>query len=90
LSEKDSASGLVALLRRNFTDNAILQVCCREWEQTFGKDKRISNNAAALIKNVLQSESPSSQKKSDPVAGYRKISSALKGLGISSRGIHSR
>jgi len=85
LSEKDAASGLVALLRRNFTDNTILQVCCREWEQTFGKDKRISNNAAALIENVLQSESPSSRKKPDPVAGYRKISSALKALGISSR-----
>ena len=85
LSEKDSGSGLVALLRRNFTDNTILQVCCREWAQTFGKDKRISDNAAALMETVVRSELPSSKKKPDPVAGYRKISSALKACGISSR-----
>jgi len=85
LSEKDSASGLIALLRRNFTDNTILQVCCREWEQTFGKDRRISKNAAALIENLLRSDPSSSKKKTDPVAGYRKICSALKGPVIGSR-----
>ena len=90
LSEKDSASGLIALLRRNFTDNAILQVCCREWEQTFRKDKRISNNAALLIENVLRSEPSSTKKNPDPAAGYRKISNALKGLGIGSKGSHIR
>ena len=86
VSEKDYTSGLVALLRRNFTVDTILQVCCREWEQTFKKDKHIRTDAAVHIKRILRSESPSSVEKTDPVAGYRKISSAIKRLGIYSRG----
>jgi len=86
LSEKDNASGLVALLRRNFTASTILKVCCREWKQTFGKDKRIPKGAAALMENMPRSELPPSKKKPDPVAAYRKLSSALKGFGTSSSG----
>jgi len=86
VSEKDDTSGLVALLRRNCTVEAILQVCCREWEQTFKKNKPMQTDAAAHIKNILRSESPSAGKKSDPVAGYRNISSSIKRLGIYSRG----
>jgi hypothetical protein len=86
VSEKDYTSGLVALLRRNFTADTILQVCCREWKQAFNKDKHIQTDAAAHIKSILRSESPSSIEKTDPVAGYRNISSAIKRLGIYSRG----
>jgi len=85
VTERDHISGLVALLRRNFTSGTLLQVCCREWEQTFKKDRRIQTDAAAQIKSLLRFEAPSSGKKTDPVAGYRQISRALKRLGIYSR-----
>jgi hypothetical protein len=87
VSEKDYTSGLIALLRRNIADSNILQVCGQQWKQTFKKDQRIPTDAVAHIEHILKSDSPSSKKKSDPVAGYRKISSALKLLGIYSRGI---
>jgi len=87
VSEKDYTRGLIALLRRNVASNKILQVCGQEWQQTFKKDKRIQTAAVAHIENILRSESQISKKKTNPVEGYRKISSALKKLGIYSRGI---
>lgn len=81
-TEKDYTSGLVALLRRNFDRNTILQVCGQEWEQTFKRDKRMQSDIVEQIKNILQSESQFSKKKMDPVAGYRKIGGAIKQLGI--------
>jgi hypothetical protein len=86
VTEKDFTSGLIALLRRNFADSKVLQICVQEWEQTFKKDKRIRTGASELIKNILRSESQSPKKKTDSVAGYRKLSSAIKRLGIYSRG----
>jgi hypothetical protein len=86
VSEKDFTSGLIALLRRNFPDSKVLQICVQEWEQTFKKDNLIRTGAAEHIKKILRSESQSSKKKTDSVAGYRKISGAIKRLGIYSRG----
>ena len=82
VSEKDYTRGLIALLRRNFASNQILQVCGQEWKQTFKKDRRMQTGAVAHIENMLRSESQPSKKKTDPVEGYRKISSALKKRGI--------
>lgn len=82
VSEKDYTQGLIALLRRNISKRKILQVCGSEWEQTFQKDKRMKSGAVEQMKSVLQPESNSSKKKSDPVTGYLKISSIFKRIGI--------
>ena len=82
VSEKDYTQGLIALLRRNISGGKILQVCAHEWEQTYKKDKRIKSGAVEHMKSILQTESNSSKKKSDPVADYRKISRILKRIGI--------
>ncbi|CAB1064538.1 hypothetical protein D1BOALGB6SA_9334 [Olavius sp. associated proteobacterium Delta 1] len=82
VSEKDYTQGLIALLRRNISGREILQVCGHEWEQTFKKDKRIKSGAVEHMKSILQTESNSSKKKSDPVTAYRKISSVFKRIGI--------
>ena len=82
VSEKDYTLGLIALLRRNISKRKILQVCGSEWEQTFQKDKRMKSGAVEQMKSVLQPESNSSKKKSDPVAGYLKISNIFKRIGI--------
>ena len=82
VSEKDYTQGLIALLRRNISSRKILSVCGLEWEQTFQKDKRIKSNAVEQMKRILQTESNSSQKKADSVAGYRKICDVFKRIGI--------
>ena len=74
VSEKDYTQGLIALLRRNISGSKILQVCGQEWEQTFKKDKHFQAATFERIKSILQTKSPSSKKKADPVDGYRKIS----------------
>jgi len=81
-SEKDAARGLIALLRRNISPRNILQVCGQEWEQTFKKDRRIQAGAVEQMQRLLQTEFNASPKKSDPVQGYRKITSLLKRMGI--------
>ncbi|MCP4625116.1 MAG: hypothetical protein GY850_16550 [bacterium] len=85
VSEKDYAQGLIALLRSNIKSQKILPVCGREWERTFKKDRRIQSGAIEHMNRILQSESDSSKKKSDPVAGYRNISRLFKRIGIYSR-----
>jgi len=82
VSEKDYTQGLIALLRRNISQRKILQVCGSEWERTFKKDKRIKPGAVEQMNSILQSESDSCKKKSDPVTGYQKISSVFKRIGI--------
>ena len=82
ISGKDYTQGLIAMLRRNITAQKILPVCGREWERTFKKDTRIQSGAIEHMNRILQTESASSKKKSDPVAGYRKISRLFKRMGI--------
>jgi hypothetical protein len=82
VSGKDYTQGLVALLRRNITGSQILQVCGQEWQQTFKKDKRINTDAVEHIKNILRMEVQSPKENPDPVAGYRKISNAIKRIVI--------
>jgi len=82
VSEKDYSQGLIALLRRNIRRRNILQICGQEWERTFKHDRRLTPGAVEQMKRILQTESESSKKKSDPVAGYQKISNLLKRIGI--------
>ena len=81
VSAKDYSRGLIALLRRNINRTEILQVCGREWEQTFKSDQRIKPDAIEQMKRILQPESPASAKRPDPVRGYRRISRLLERMG---------
>jgi len=74
VSEKDFTQGLIALLRRNLGGAKILEVCGKEWEQTFKKDKHFQVATFERVNSILQTKSSSSKKKTDPVDGYRKIS----------------
>jgi len=73
VSEKDYTQGLIALLRRNIAGSQVLQVCAREWEQTFKKNPRIRAAAFEHVKDIIETESNASKKDKNPVAGYQKI-----------------
>jgi hypothetical protein len=73
VSEKDYTQGLIALLRRNIAGSKVLQVCAREWEQTFKKNARIRAVGFEHIKGIIETESNASKKSKDPVSGYQKI-----------------
>jgi len=73
VSEKDYTQGLIALLRRNIVGSQVLQVCAREWEQTFKKNPRIRAAAFEHVKGIIETESNASKKSKDPVPGYQKI-----------------
>ena len=73
VSEKDYTQGLIALLRRNIAGSQVLQVCAREWEQTFKKNPRIRAAAFEHVKCIIETESNASKKSKDPVPGYQKI-----------------
>ncbi len=85
VSEKDYTQGLIALLRRNIAGSQVLQVCAREWEQTFKKNPRIRAAAFEHVKGIIETESNASKKSKDPVPGYQKISKVINRLGIYSR-----
>jgi hypothetical protein len=77
VSEKDYTQGLIALLRRNITGNQILQVCAREWEQTFKKSKRTRAITLKRMRGLAGTGSAGSKKSKDPVKEYRKISKLI-------------
>ncbi len=85
VSEKDYTQGLIALLRRNIAGSQVLQVCAREWEQTFKKNPRIRAAAFEHVKGIIETESNASRKSKDPVPGYQKICKVINRLGIYSR-----
>ena len=73
VSDKDYTRGLIAMLRRNIPDSEILQVCVREWEQTFKNDKHFEPDVFERVKEILRTQTLSSKKKMKAVDGYRKI-----------------
>ena len=85
VSEKDYTQGLVALLRRNFSTDQLLQVCAREWEQTFKKNRRIKAGTFDRVRDMAASKSADSKRNSDPVGAYQKISEVIKQLGLYSQ-----
>jgi len=85
VSEKDYTQGLIALLRRNIAGSQVLQVCAREWEQTFKKNPRIRAAGFEHVKGIIETESNASKKSKDPVSGYQKICKVTNRLGIYSR-----
>jgi hypothetical protein len=85
VSEKDYTQGLIALLRRNIAGNQILQVCAREWGQTFKKSKRIRGNTLERIRGLVGTGTADLKKSRDPVKEYREISKVINRDGIYSR-----
>jgi len=85
VSEKDYTQGLIALLRRNIAGNQILQVCAKEWVQTFKKSKRIRSATLERVRALEGSRTADSKKGKEPVKGYRKISGEINRLEIYSR-----
>ena len=85
VSEKDYTQGLIALLRRNIAGSQVLQVCAKEWEQTFKKNPRIRAAAFEHVRGIIETESNASKKSKDPVPGYQKICKVINRLGIYSR-----
>ncbi|MEE4264765.1 MAG: DUF4350 domain-containing protein [Desulfobacteraceae bacterium] len=85
VSEKDYIQGLIALLRRNIAGNQILQVCAKEWVQTFKKSKRIRSVTLERVRALEGSRTADSKKGKEPVNGYREISGEINRLEIYSR-----
>jgi hypothetical protein len=86
VSEKDYTQGLIALLRRNIAGNQILQVCAREWEQTFKKSKHIRGITLERIRDLIGTGTAGLKKSKDPVREYREISKVINRDGDYSRG----
>ena len=74
---KDYTQGLIALLRRNIAGNQILQVCAREWIQTFKKSKRIRGHTLERIRGLSETGKADLQTSKDPVKEYREISQLI-------------
>ena len=73
VSEKDYTQGLIALLRRNFSGDQILQICAREWVQTYKKNRRIRTGTFKQVRDLAQSGSAGAIHEKDPVRTYQKI-----------------
>jgi hypothetical protein len=77
VSEKDYIQGLIALLRRNFACNQILEVCAREWERTFKKNRRIRPATVERVIGLAETGLTDSKQRKDPVEEYQKISKLI-------------
>jgi hypothetical protein len=82
VSEKDYTQGLIALLRRNIAGNQIMQVCAREWIETFKKSKQNRGQAQARIRELAGTGGTESKPSKDPIKEYREISREISQIGI--------
>jgi len=85
VSEKDYTQGLIALLRRNIAGSQILQVCAREWVQTFKKSKRIRGITLERVRGLAETGTADLKKSKDPVKEYREINKVINRDGVYSR-----
>ena len=82
VSEKDYTQGLIALLRRNIAESQLIQVCVREWIETFKKSKQSGRlDRARIIKSAGAGKTEFKAGK-DPVKEYREISREISQIGI--------
>ena len=84
VSEKDYTQGLIALLRRNIAGNQLMQVCAREWIQTFKKSKHIEDRPRTRIKELAATGTTEIKTINDPVGEYREISREIGQAGVDS------
>ncbi|RJP24319.1 MAG: DUF4350 domain-containing protein [Candidatus Abyssobacteria bacterium SURF_5] len=71
---KDSAAGLVNLLRRSIPAKKILQVCVEEWERSPGL---IDERKRKRVREILEQEMASPARRRNPVEAYQMISAVL-------------
>ena len=76
-ANRDSAQGLISLLRRNIPARQLLQTCTREWRRTFERDQRYSNDSSDRIKSIFERIKAYGAQSNDPVIGYQRISKII-------------
>jgi hypothetical protein len=82
-ANRDSAQGLISLLRRNIPTRQLLQTCTHEWRRTFERDQRFSSDQSDLLKSIFERIKADAAQSNDPVSGYQRISKII------SRGRHN-
>ncbi|MGD9012939.1 MAG: DUF4350 domain-containing protein [Desulfobacterales bacterium] len=76
-SNRDSAQGLISLLRRNIPARQLLQTCTHEWRRTFERNQRFSSDQSDPLKSIYARIKTYAAQSKDPVSGYRRISKII-------------
>jgi hypothetical protein len=74
---KDTAAGVVNLLRRSISPREILTVCLAEWKKSFVHDRKAASSKLERIQAVLDAENARPAKQRNPVASYQAIARIL-------------
>ncbi len=82
-ANRDSAQGLISLLRRNIPTRQLLKACTHEWRRTFERDQRFSSDQSDPLKSIFERIKADAAQSNDPVSGYQRISKII------SRGRHN-
>lgn len=77
IAGKDSAAGLVNLLRRNLSPRDILNVNFAEWKKSAAPGGRVATRRQREAEMAYLAECSRPAMEQDPVAAYRKISETL-------------
>jgi hypothetical protein len=72
-ANRDSAHGLISLLRRNIPKRQILQICAREWRRAFQRNQRFAGNKGDPTKTVFEKIKAYGAQASNPLIGYRRM-----------------
>ena len=76
-ADRDSAQGLISLLRRNIPTRQLLQTCTREWRRAFERDQRFANDSGDPVKSIFERIKAYAAPSNDPVIGYQRISKII-------------
>ncbi|GAB4341298.1 MAG: hypothetical protein Kow0099_17860 [Candidatus Abyssubacteria bacterium] len=75
---RDSASGLINLLRRSIPTRKLILVCCEEWVRSIGHNPTVGSGTQARVQAVVDREMALPLNRRDPVRAYKKICEILK------------
>ena len=78
---RETADGLVNLLRRNIAARDLLPLCFEEWTKSLGAGSNYPIARVDLAQAVLETENQRAQTERDPVRAYIEICDALEGKG---------
>jgi hypothetical protein len=70
---RDSAAGLVNLLRRSTRRDDILRVCFEQWTKTLTPERRDLLRKAPRMRDVVEAQSRLPARQRDPVRAYRRL-----------------
>jgi len=77
---KESAEGLVNLLRRNVPKGEILSTSYQEWKKSITA-RDLTKNKLELVRAIIEEQDRLSVRQKDPLTAYNRISEALKERG---------